>query len=365
MAFICINIKSFVVYFFNTIICENFIKMKRILFINTNSDIGGSSKWTKEQIEVCSKEFDCYLATNKKGWLSTKSNINRVLFSHLIQSRFSIRYLLLLSNYVRENKINIIVASSANAGVYSRLLKLFNYKIRVVYVTHGWSAIYNGKRLKYLYILIEKFLSKLSDSILCISEYDYQSAIKIIGINKGKLKKIPNSIFPILGTKKIHNNRIKILSIARFTPPKRMDLLINSVKNIDIELHFIGDGELRAALERDAPDNVFFHGEIEDFSNFSDFDIFCLISDSEGLPLSAIEAMSCGMSLLLSNVGGCPELVLDNGILVENNVADIRNAIIQISSQIDTYGIESKTLFENRYNLVNNQNEYLSYYQDI
>jgi len=340
--------------------------MKRILFIVTKSDVGGAQKWVKEQIDICNQEFDCHLATNKKGWLSKYSNTKKTYFNHLIQSRFSIKYLFLLNNYVRKNKIDIIVASSANAGIYSRLLKLLNNKIKVVYVSHGWSAIYNGKKMKHLFILIEKFLSYLGDSILCVSEYDYKNATKVIHLNKNKLKKISNSIFPIVKKNRSDsNNRIKILSVARISPPKRMDLLVNAVKNIDVELHIVGDGELREDLERAAPDNVFFHGEIECFSNFLDFDIFCLISDSEGLPLSAIEAMSCGMPLILSNVGGCSELISGNGILVENNTEDIESAISQSSDQIKTYGRRSKTLFKNRFNLEKNKHKYLSYYHKL
>jgi glycosyltransferase involved in cell wall biosynthesis len=341
--------------------------MKKILFLITKSEIGGAQKWVKEQMEICDKNFACYLATNRPGWLSKHVKHNKLFFDSLIESRFSIKYLWLLNKHVRDNKFDIIVASSANAGIYSRLLKLLNgKKVKVIYVTHGWSAIYNGGFFKYLYIGIEKFLAWCGDSILCISVHDYQTAVNVIGIRENKLRLISNSIFPLDRVrKKTAHKKIKMLTVARLSPPKRMDLLVNAVKNIDVELHIVGDGELREDLERAAPDNVFFHGEIECFSNFLDFDIFCLISDSEGLPLSAIEAMSCGMPLILSNVGGCSELISGNGILVENNTEDIESAISQSSDQIKTYGRRSKTLFKNRFNLEKNKHKYLSYYHKI
>jgi glycosyltransferase involved in cell wall biosynthesis len=340
--------------------------MLNILFIITKSEIGGAQKWTKEQLDICSKDFNCYLATNKIGWLSKNAVVEDVFFSQLIQSRFSIRYLFLLNEYVKERKIDILISSSANAGIYSRLLKLLNAKIKIIYVSHGWSSIYNGGYLKYLYILIEKCLSWLSDSILCISEYDYKNAVNVIGINKKRLKKISNCIFHIPIESRINkSDKIKILSVSRLSPPKRIDLLLSAVKNIDVELHIIGDGELRRGLEIMSPSNVFFHGEIENFSNFSNFDIFCLISDSEGLPLSAIEAMSAGLPLILSNVGGCSELIHENGCLVENSVKEIQRAIIDSSNQIELYGCQSKILFETRFNLALNNNQYLDYYREI
>ena len=46
--------------------------------------------------------------------------------------------------------------------------------------------------------------------------------------------------------------------------------------------------------------------------------VFILSSDWEGLPLSALEAMSCGLPVIATRVGGTPEIVLDHqtGILV-------------------------------------------------
>ena len=49
------------------------------------------------------------------------------------------------------------------------------------------------------------------------------------------------------------------------------------------------------------------------------FDLFINLSDSEGLPVSIMEAMSFGIPCVATNVGGTAELVIDgyNGLLVE------------------------------------------------
>lgn len=340
--------------------------MKRILFLITKSEIGGAQKWTKEQIDICNKSFECYLASNQVGWLTKNSKVKSVFCSKLIERRSSLNYMFLLYRFIKNNNIEIVVSSSANAGIYARLLKLFVCKLKIVYVSHGWSAVYNGKNFKFLYIFAEKMLSQLSNSILCVSAYDYNIARKDIGINKKKLKLISNSIFPPEDFKyKKQIGNIKLLCVARAAPPKRIDLLIDAVRNLNVELHIVGDGELLCELKKSTLDNVFFHGELNNFSKFREYDIFCLISESEGLPLSGLEAMSYGLPLILSNVGGCSELINDNGNLVENKFECIEKAILENIDKLKFRGLKSKILFNEKFNLNNNEYKYIEYYDSL
>jgi glycosyltransferase involved in cell wall biosynthesis len=342
--------------------------MKKILFIITKSENGGAQKWTKEQIEICKNDFSCFLATDQNGWLSKNVIVKNQLLDKLIYKRFSLEYLFKLNKYIKENKIDLIVASSANAGIYARLLKFLNNKIKVIYVSHGWSSVYNGGRLSFLYTFIEKQFSKISDSILCISKKDFENAKEIIGINDVKLKWITNKIYPIKNNQIIKNQDkvIKVLTVARLESPKRVDLLIEATKDLnDVELHVIGDGSQRNYLESIKYKNVFFHGEIDGFNNFSSYNIFALISDSEGLPLSALEAMSVGLPLILSDVGGCFELIDNNGVLVKNNIEVITKAIQTCILNINEFGNNSLILFNQKFNLELSKKEYLNYYQEV
>ncbi|MGE4444822.1 MAG: glycosyltransferase [Candidatus Altimarinota bacterium] len=342
--------------------------MKQILFMVTKSQNGGAQKWTKEQIEICSDDFKCFLATDENGWLSQNVKVQNKFLNKLIYKRFSFSYLLELNKFIKINNIDLIVSSSANAGIYSRLIKFLNKKVKVIYVSHGWSSIYNGGKLAFLYTSIERQLSKISDSIICISKKDFENAKKIIGINEDKLKWITNKIYPVNNQEKIHrqNERIKLLTVARLESPKRVDLLIEATKDLDnIELHIVGDGSQRNYLESLKHKNVFFHGEIDGFNDFKNYDIFALISDSEGLPLSALEAMSSGLPIILSDVGGCFELIDENGMLVKNNVDQIKNTIISAISNKNRFSTNSINLFNNKYNLELNKHVYMNYYKEI
>jgi len=339
--------------------------MKKILFLITLSINGGAQKWTKEQIEICSHHFECYLGTGKEGWLVDHVHVKDIFLNDLIFKRFSIQYLIRLNKFISKNNIDMIIASSANAGIYARLAKLTHKNLKVIYVSHGWSSIYNGGRLKFLFTFIEKQLSDISDSILCISKKDYDNAKDIIKIKENKLKLISNKIYPMTIQNKKDNTIIKVVTVARLTPPKRVDLLIKSVNNMNLELHIIGDGPLKNDLEVQKNDNIIFHGEVSSFNQFYDYDIFALISDSEGLPLSALEAMSSGLPLVLSNVGSCYELIYNNGVLVKNNINEIEKALNNCVDNLDKYSENSKKLFNKKFNLEQNKDTYINYYNEL
>ncbi len=121
----------------------------------------------------------------------------------------------------------------------------------------------------------------------------------------------------------------KILGvIASFTEEKNPFLLLeiaNELKkkrNDFVFFHF-GDGNLRVEFERrlkglklEKHYKVFGHVEdVEDF--FAIFDIFLMVSKSEGLGSSVLDALLYGVPVISSNVGGLKELVKGNGILCD------------------------------------------------
>ncbi|EIA1621126.1 glycosyltransferase [Vibrio parahaemolyticus] len=333
--------------------------MLKVAHIITKSEIGGAQTWVKDQISLLDKDFEHFLVTNKPGWLSDRVSVQQTLFVPGIEKKFCLKTLFKLVHFVRSNKIDILIASSANAGVYARLLKLFT-GCRVIYVSHGWSCIYNGGRLKKLFITVERLLSYLSDSVLCVSEKDRQDAIDIIGIRDKKLAYIRNSVFPRNIVRKEESEIFRILFLGRLAKPKRPDILIEAIDDLgDVQLDIVGDGPLKRDCKQ--TQNVNFVGAVSDFDDFGRYDLFALVSDSEGLPMSALEAASAGVPLLLSNVGGCSELINGNGVLVDNHPDEIATKLQWIKSNykaIKEQALHSSAEFDIR----NYRDSYISIY---
>ncbi|WP_261885148.1 glycosyltransferase [Vibrio pomeroyi] len=309
-----------------------------IAYMITKGDIGGAQTWTRDQVHLFDGKEKQILITNKPGWLSDEcSNLAKIFYFSKIERIFSILTLFSIVRVMRNQSVKTIVASSANAGIYARLCKILYPKVRVVYVSHGWSCIYNGNRFKKLFIMVEKLLSYITDAVLCVSEKDKYDAIEVIKIPAKKVKYIRNCVFPrSTAPFKVKGERIKVLFLGRLEHPKRPDLLIEAISgNPNFQLDIVGDGPLRASCK--SSDNITFHGSIYNFNDFFKYDLFALISDSEGLPMAALEAASSGIPLMLSNVGGCPELITNNGLLVENCPDSIKKALICIEQNYSFY----------------------------
>lgn len=317
---------------------------KKIAITITKSEIGGAQTWVLELFNILKSNFEVYLITSEKGWLTKHFPIKNTFIIPELASKKKPSCIFKISKILKENNIDTVISNSANAGLYSRLAKLLKPHNHI-YVSHGWSCIYNGGKFKSIFCLVEKILSKITNTILCVSEKDKKNAIDIIGINKNKIHVIKNKISP-LRKKTIINTRLKALFVGRMIHPKRADLFIKAAQKIpSIDFYLVGDGPQLKNLKSQCfneNENIFFLGEINNFNSYCNFDIFVLCSDSEGLPMSAIEAGSAGLPLILSDVGGCSELIYSsnnksNGLLINNNVDDLLEALIKISENYSEY----------------------------
>ncbi|ELM3735757.1 glycosyltransferase [Edwardsiella piscicida] len=317
---------------------------KKIVFVITKSEVGGAQSWVYELKQQLDKNYDIFLITSDNGWLATKFDSKSVFIIRSLSSMKNIMAIIKMAIFLRKINADVVISSSANAGIYARLSQIF-YRCRHVYVSHGWSCIYNGGRFKFIFCLIERLLSLISYKVMCISENDRLNAIDIIGIDDKKIVCIRNGVSP-MPFKHTVNRKKRVLFVGRFVHPKRPDLLLEVSSYFPhFDFLFVGDGKDRYFLESKYKNNnnVFFLGEIEGFSNFNDYDIFALCSDSEGLPMSALEAGSAGVPMLLSDVGGCSELIISdndgraNGELFTNNVESLVGKIRNITDNYDSY----------------------------
>lgn len=206
----------------------------------------------------------------------------------------------------------------------------FNGNAKMCSRAHGYDLYEDRNKLNYL-----PFRKLFAENI------DLISFISINGMSyfTKKYTVRNNTSVNYLGsfnTKNIYK-RIKekddicILSCSSIIPIKRLDLIIDflsELKDIKIKWIHLGNGELKDEIVKYASDKLsdtsveyFFKGQIENSQILSemekeDVDFFINMSDSEGLPVSMMEALSFGIPIVARNVGGVSEIVNEKtGIL--------------------------------------------------
>jgi glycosyltransferase involved in cell wall biosynthesis len=106
--------------------------------------------------------------------------------------------------------------------------------------------------------------------------------------------------------------------VGRLIPIKGADLFLRAVRHLaawPLTISIIGDGSERARLNELAraegiSDRVHFHGTVPDAARYiSAFDVFVLSSRSEGTPVTLLEAMAAKVPVVVTRVGGVPEVV--------------------------------------------------------
>ncbi len=128
---------------------------------------------------------------------------------------------------------------------------------------------------------------------------------------------------------KIKSDKIRFVTVGNIYSVKNYSFLIDCFaevarENENISLTIVGDGVLRGEIEEQAQqlgvaDKIRITGVVSDVENYlADADVYVASSVFEGLPISMLEAMSAGLPVVSTNVGGVPDIIKngENGILV-------------------------------------------------
>lgn len=228
---------------------------------------------------------------------------------------------------------DIIAIHSSKAGIIGRIVAKILH-IPVIFTAHSWS--FSGEpssKKEAFYTFLERRAGKITNGVITVSDYDYQLALTKNIVPAEKLHLVHNGIpdtdhgFP---AKQATNKPVKLLMVARFAEPKDHRLFLKALHQARLqqwELTFVGDGPLRRSMEQLAERlgirrQVTFTGWDRNVTQrMKEADIFLLISKSEGLSLSIIEAMREGLPIIASDVGGTNELIEhgSQGFLVEKD----------------------------------------------
>lgn len=329
----------------------------KILYLITKSEAGGAQTHVADLCDYFkNKGNEIVVMSFGNGWLKQECEkigvnfINNIFFSNSANPIKIFKAIKETRRYVNEFKPDIVHCHSSSAGILGRLA--IKGKIRTIYTAHGWGFNIGMKPwVKYPVLFLEKICAKYTDTYICVAEFVKNLGLKYHLTPKSKFKVIYNGVNladPNNSKIKILKSEISLIFIGRLAEPKKPELTIEAVSLLpdeiksNIKFTIIGDGPKKEMLKKIADDkkvNVEFKGSLEKSEALKELekvDIFAFISVWEGFPYTILEAMSYGLPIIASNVGGISEAVNEsNGILVNNEVRQIREAILKLVSDKD------------------------------
>lgn len=193
------------------------------------------------------------------------------------------------------------------------------------------------------------FVFQQCSHFIVLSESWRKYYIDNLGLSEERVTVLPNSIkFPSLIPDRSNRSVITMLFLGRIGHRKGAFDLVQALAGLTAEqksrskLIMAGDGdvaELRHLVEQLNLNSLI---DVLDWVNseqrdalLAQADIFLLPSYNEGLPMSVLEAMSWGLPVITTPVGGIPEIIVsnENGLLV--NPGDIQQLTMCIQSLLE------------------------------
>lgn len=173
---------------------------------------------------------------------------------------------------------------------------------------------------------------------------------------------------------------IRLVTVTRLVPRKNLEVAIDVVGRMvesgtNVRYTIVGDGSQRDALEGEVVDRglsgfIDFTGyvpEDELVDEYRSHDIFLLTSEHEGFGIAILEAMACGLPVVVSASGGPQDFISDDvGVLCEpNNVDGYCTAIEAVRGSYDEMAVEARRVAVEAFDRDAITKRYIDLYRDV
>ena len=340
--------------------------MKRIKILHFTQVGGGIDTYLKMYLKYSNVDkFSNILITTSEIKFSNLDGVYHVNIEQTFSPIRLLKYAYNIRKIIKSEKPDVIYLHSTFGGLIGRIANI-GLKPKVAYNPHGWSFKMDVSKVKIvIYKLVEKILSYFTDKFILISKSEYEEAQKI-GISARKLELVYNGIDveSLDASSNIENllpkDRYIIGMVGRITEQKNPLFFVEFAKEVakkypETLFVIVGDGELRKQVENriaeyNIANNFLITGWVSEPSNYvRRFNQAVLFSKWEGLSLAAAEYMAMKKPILVSNIGGLVDLIIneESGFIINN-----LDEAVYFSNLIREYNTICHSLSENAYNRV-------------
>jgi glycosyltransferase involved in cell wall biosynthesis len=290
--------------------------------------------------------------------LAVKKNLQVVVLPQLSRNVSFIKDLWCVYSLVRlfrREKPLIVHTHLSKAGFVGRIAATLAGVPIVVHTYHNFTfRDYFRPWLSRLFLFLDVCCGKITDCIVAISERQKLDLLRFRIANEKKITviRLGLELNKFLDCQsKTHDVDLSLPRdvllvgvVGRLVPVKNLHMFLRAAASLrrvrqDIEFVIVGTGYLRLELEKYARslgigDVVHLTGGISDVAPiYSRLAVLVVSSDSEGTPVSLIEAMASGCPVVSTAVGGVPD-VIKNGqtgrLVARGDSTALANAILAV-----------------------------------
>lgn len=339
----------------------------RVLFFGTYFQFRGKETYISDEIDAVVKNYpDIKYVVYNVGPYYPINRIVKYSKNVLWVQRKELKNLKMIILFVKDMiKIFTKFKPDSIHSIYvieSFIMGIFGKIFRVPSILHSRGMDINYDPFVSLKSnILSRITAKINNYILTVSKAMKRDTIrlnipqkKVIALYDG----IDFSIFNPTNKKlKRNKEKLEILHVGQFNLVKKHDLMIEVCKelrdnNINFHFKFTGYGflekHLKSLIKKYNLENWVHMAGYTDHDKIPEFlakgDLYIQPSISEGMPISVLEAMSMNLPVILTKVGGMPELIENGGgILIDvNNKRQLYDAILYYINNPSKLDIDGK-----------------------
>lgn len=328
-----------------------------IMFVITSMPVGGAEILLTNMIRQMDRNLGnpqiCCL--KEMGVLGEELASEIPVYENMIRHKYDVGIMGRLRRLYKDNKIDAVVTVGAGDKMFWGRLAAKRARVPVILSalhSTGWPDGV-GRLNRILTPITDGFIAVAENHGKFLVEGENFPPEKVFvvpnGVDTNRFQHSPESRADWRSKVGIPTEAPTIGIVAALRPEKNHKLFLKVAAQVNKshpETHFVvaGDGPIRGDLEQQAADlqikdKVHFLGSVSDIPGvLSMLDVFALTSDNEASPVSILEAMSCGLPVVATDVGSVSQSVIESttGYLVPtHNVEAATSAWLKLLNNRD------------------------------
>ncbi len=348
----------------------------KVLILAENTHMGGINRYCIDLVQGLNEmgvSVSLMAITrrsdDREPWLLNQGQQSGIVVRQLVMHYFlDFSAIFRLRRILKHARFDIVHSQGYRSNIIGRLAtRGLKRSIPSITTLHGIITQTDDSRRMRFYLKLDLMTRSWSHHFIAVDQGSKNHYVKL-GICHENISVIHNGVsLPNIDRVFVNNNhKIIVGYVGRLSKEKGIDYLINVIKNVlslssQVEFLIIGDGPEKYLLDplKEAPieNHVTCVGQVSDIAPYyRQMDLILVPSRSEGLPFVVLEAMSYGIPVIATHVGGLPEIIVsgENSILVspDRTVEEITQTVLVLAkdhNQRTALGISARRTIDERF----------------